>query len=110
MEGMQIVQDVLVTIAAIVTSIGVIYGFFIKPLRKLVAQINENEKRNEEATKAIAEAKQRTDEFKERSDQNDAIILESLVAVLDGLEQKGANGEVTKTKRKLISYMSRNIK
>lgn len=41
----------------------------------------------------------------EHRKEDTAVILTSLLAVLDGLHQKGANGLVTKTKADLEAYI-----
>lgn len=41
----------------------------------------------------------------EHRKEDTAIILSSLLAVLDGLHQQGANGIVTKTKEQLEQYI-----
>ncbi len=100
---------VIIAAAGVVTALSVIYAKFITPVKKVVKQVEDNAA----AVKALEEKVQKV-----RTENADddlysmevrAILFESLIAILDGLEQQGSNHMVTEQKAKLIQFMSHQL-
>ena len=119
---------ILTTIAGTVSAFSVLYAKFIRPIKKVVKQVEDNTeaikkleeskviKQIEENARAIKALEDKISKVKsdsadesEFSSEVRAILLESFIAVLDGLEQNGANHLVTQQKVKLIKFMSQQI-
>ena len=100
---------ILMTIAGLVTSLSVLYAKFIKPIKKVVRQVEDNAKSIKSLEEKIANEKTERVTDNEFSGEVRAILLESLIAIMDGLEQNGANHLVTEQKNKVIKFMSRKI-
>lgn len=100
--------EVLGVIAATVTAFSVLYVKFVKPVKKVVKQVEENTKQLNNLDDKIAKVRADRAGDNEFNVEIRAIILESLIAVLDGLEQVGANHTVTIQKKKLISFLSKH--
>lgn len=103
------ISDIIAVILAassVVTALSVLYVKLIKPIKSVVKQIEENQRQIKELHSENKTTKDELSEFRKLSDANDAILLKSTIAVLDGLEQAGANGKVSTTKRELINYLT----
>lgn len=101
--------EILGAVAAAVTAFSVLYAKFVKPVKKHIADLENNK---EEIGDIKADLKTVHKELKDQNDyetKNRAITMKSLIAILDGLEQSGCNGTVTKTKKELITYMAKNL-
>jgi hypothetical protein len=100
---------IIMTLAGTASAFSLLYAKFIAPIKKVVKQVE----RNTENLKALED--KLTNLKLDRADENAfttevrAMLLESLVAIMDGLEQNGANHLVTEQKNKLIKFMSQNI-
>jgi len=100
---------ILMTIAGLATSLSVLYAKFIKPIKKVIRQVEDNTKNIKTVEEKIALLRA------ERADDNAftvevrGILLESLVAILEGLEQQGCNSSVTEQRKKLITFMSGQV-
>jgi len=100
---------IIMTVAGLVSAFSLLYAKFIVPVKKVVKQVEKNTENIKALEDKIANIK--TD----RADDNAftaevrAILLESLVAIMDGLEQNGANHMVTEQKNKLIKFMSKKV-
>lgn len=99
--------EILGVTAAAVTAFSVLYIKLVKPIKKIVNQVEDN-------TKSIKNMDEKIVKINiDRAGDNAfdievrAVLIESLIAVLDGLEQIGANHAVTEQKKKLISFLSR---
>jgi len=119
---------IIMTIAGMVTALSVLYTKFIKPIKKVVKQVEDNTKaiKDLEDNKVVKQVETNTQDIKNLEDkiskiktdrvQDDifntevrAVLFESLIAILDGLEQGGANHTVTEQKKKLIKFMSQQL-
>ena len=97
---------IIMTVAGLVTSLSVLYAKFIKPIKKTVRQVEDNAKNikllEKENAKNIKILEDRIVALRaERADDNAftvevrSILLTSLIAILEGLEQQGCNSSVT---------------
>lgn len=111
---------IIIAAASLISALSVIYGKVVRPIKKVVQdvekskqQINDiREEMHERHIELKADIKTLQNDLNDQNDydtQNRAITMKSMIAILDGLEQNGANGKVTKTKAELISYMSKNL-
>lgn len=111
---------IIIAAASLISALSVIYGKVVRPIKKVVQdvekskqQINDLQKELNERHKELkADIRTLQNDLNDQNDydtQNRAITMKSMIAILDGLEQNGANGKVTKTKAELISYMSKNL-
>jgi hypothetical protein len=97
------------TLAGTVSAFSLLYAKFIKPIKKVVKQVETNTESIKALDDKIAGLKS------DRADDNDfslevrGLLFESLIAILDGLEQTGANHTVTEQKKKLIKFMSGQV-
>lgn len=101
---------IIIGASSLVTSLSVLYSKLIKPIKKVIKQVEENTKNIDTTEEKISKLRDdRTGDNSYAAEVN-AIIIESLIAVLDGLEQNGANHIVTAQKKKLISFLSKQVK
>ena len=119
---------IIVTVGGLVSALSLLYGKFIAPVKKVVKQVGDNTK----AIKALEESKlmkqvenntlaikaldEKITKIKAERVADDvfnievrAILFESLLAILEGLEKQGCNGRVSSTKASLIKFMSRKL-
>lgn len=95
--------------AGLVSALSLIYAKFITPVKKVVKQVENNEKNIAALEEKIKQLKTERNEDNAFSVEVRSVLIESLIAVLDGLEQVGANHSVSEQKKKLISFMSKQI-
>ena len=105
-----------------------LYAKFIKPVKKVLKQVETNTdaikkleeikvvKQVEDNTIGIKILEDKISKIKTDRYEDDtfnaevrAVLFESLIAILDGLEQTGANHIVTEQKKKIIKFMSIQI-
>ena len=100
---------IIMTLAGLVSAFSLLYAKFIKPIKKVVKQVETNAENIKALEEKISNIK---------TDRNDddtfnlevrAILFESLVSIHEGLEQLGCNHGVTDNKKKLIKFMSGQI-
>jgi preprotein translocase subunit SecY len=109
MNAFAIIAESVGAAAAIVTAFSILYVKLVKPVKKVVDEIAKNKEQIsgvKEDLKIVGKV------LKDQNDydtKNRAIMMKSMIAILDGLEQNGANGNVTKTKKELINYMAKNL-
>lgn len=89
------------------TALSVIYAKFIKPVKAVVKQVDDNKKEITRLEEKITKIKADRIGDNESDGAMFGIVLESLIAVLDGLEQTGANHIVTEQKQKLIAFLAK---
>jgi len=95
--------------AGILTALSVIYGKLIKPIKNLVDKIEKNRVSIESIDMDLETLSKELRDSNEYATENRAITMKSMIAILDGLEEQGCNGNVTKTKKELINYMAKNL-
>jgi hypothetical protein len=100
---------IITTIAGTVSAFSILYTKFIKPIKKVVKQVETNTENIKVLDEKIEKVKSERVEDNDFSVEVRAILLESLIAILDGLEQSGANHLVTEQKQKLIKFLSRQV-
>lgn len=100
---------IIIAAAGLVSAVSLIYSKLIAPAKSVVDKVAANDKEIALLREEIAGIKSRRADDVEYSREVWAVVMESLVAVLDGLEQSGANGMVSKTKHKLIEFLSRQL-
>ncbi|MCL2698624.1 MAG: hypothetical protein FWE74_11170 [Oscillospiraceae bacterium] len=100
---------ILMTIGSLVSVFSLLYAKFIKPIKKVISQVDNN-------TRSIKNLEEEIQRLKSDRVDDDTftvevrgILFESLIAILDGLEQGGANHTVAEQKKKLIKFMSQQI-
>lgn len=100
---------IILTASSLVTALSVLWAKVVHPIKRVVKQVEENEKHIKNLEDKIAKIKaERADEIAFDTEVR-SVLLESLIAVLDGLEQVGANHAVTEQKKKLISFLSKQV-
>ena len=97
-------MELTITPQTIITAAGVLSGItaIVIALAKLVRWVDNQKKQSTDI--AALEAKHNKD-MKELKDELQ-ILCEGMLAALDGLMQKGANGNVTKVHEKLEIYLN----
>ena len=100
---------ILIMAAGVVSAFSVLYAKFIKPIKKVVKQVEDNTENIKKLDEKIGKEKAERIADNEFSVEIRGILLESLVAILDGLEQQGCNHNVTEQKKKLITFMSGQV-
>ena len=88
----------LITISAGLTAIGVIIGCVVKAVRWFDNQSKQD--------KSISKLKNRHNEDIQAIKSEQRIIMEGLLACLQGLHEKGCNGPVTKAIDKIDKYLN----
>lgn len=96
--------------AGLVAPLTYLYGKLIKPVKKIVTDIDQNKKETEALKAELKTVEACIKARDEQATENRVITIKSLIAVLDALEKSGANGTVTKTKKELISHMAKNMR
>jgi len=100
---------ITLTVSSLVTALSILWAKFIQPVKKVMAQMEENTRQIKVLEEKIVKIKEDRAGDNAFSTEVRALLLESLIAVLDGLEQTGANHIVTEQKKRLISFMSRQV-
>ena len=95
---MYIGWDTIITIAGVITALGVIVGLLIKCYNWYLAQKKQGE--------AIEELKEQHNEDVHQLRQEFRIVICGLSACLDGLIQQGCNHDVPKAKKMLDDYIN----
>lgn len=86
-NGITITADVFITVAAVITALGVIFGAIFAVYKWYLKQSKQ-------------------DEDIKRIKEEDTLIVFALSACLDGLQQLGANHTVPVAKDKLDKYIN----
>ena len=95
---MYIGWDTIITIAGVITALGVIIGVFIKCYNWYLAQKKQGE--------TIEELKDQHNDDVSQLRQEFRIVIRGLSACLDGLIQQGCNHDVPEAKKKLDEYLN----
>ena len=90
---------IILTVASVLTAIGVIVGFLTKWLKWFLKQENQDVK--------IQELKELHESDLTRVKEENTLICFALSACLDGLQQLGANHTVPVAKEKLDEYLNK---
>lgn len=101
--------EVLGAVAAVVTAFSILYVKVIKPIKKVLEDVKLEKRQIEFLQKELIAVNKAITDSNDYDTENRAITMKSLIAILDGLEQAGANGVVTTTKKELINYMTKNL-
>ena len=103
-----VIFQILEAIVAIVGG-----GVAIKALLNWITSIHDRNKKIDSYTLEIDNVKAAIAELKEDNDnkmkvirEEQCMITEAMLAVLDGINQIGGNGPVTKTKEDLTAYLN----
>ena len=108
------VVAILAGIAGLITPLTYLIAKLTKPIKKMAKDTESNkaeiDKINEEVKKFKAELKADIKSNNDFAHENRTITMKSLIAILEGLEEQGCNGSVTKTKKELISFMAKNMR
>lgn len=100
---------IIMTASSLVTALSLLWAKFIHPIKKVIKQVEDNTKQIQKLEGKIAQNKTEIADQNAFDTEARGILIESLVAVLDGLEQVGANHIVTEQKRKLITFLSKQV-
>jgi len=100
---------IIMTAAGLASAFSLLYAKFIKPIKKVVKQVEDNAQGIKDLEDKISRIKDDRAEDEIFSIEVRAILFEALIAILDGLEQGGANHAVTDMKKKLIKFMSQQV-
>lgn len=95
------------TIASLITALGIIYA----ALKVINKKINEPEKEKESLEEYKKDVKTRMESFDKRLnkiEKEQAFQTKTLLAIMDGLKQLGANGPVTDAKKELEQHLLDN--
>lgn len=105
---LNVIFRVLEAIVAIVAG-----GVAIKALLNWITSIHDRNKKIDTYTTEIDNVKAAIQDLKDDNDakmriirEEQCIITESMLAVLDGINQIGGNGPVTENKEKLTAYLN----
>lgn len=88
----------VITASAVLTAIGVITGFLIKAVNWFNSQNSHDEN--------ISNLKDKHDEDIISIKSEQRIIIEGLLACLQGLQEQGCNGPVTKAVNRIEAYLN----
>lgn len=88
----------LITAAAVITAIGVIVGFVVKAVKWFDRQSKQDSNLDNLSNKH--------DEDINSLKAEQRIIIEGLLACLQGLQEQGCNGPVTKAVEKIGAYLN----
>jgi hypothetical protein len=99
----------VITAAGLVTALSVLYAKFIAPVKRVVKQVEDNKDAIKELEGKVQKVRTENADDDLYSTEVRAILFESLIAILDGLEQQGSNHIVTEQKAKLIQFMSHQL-
>ena len=95
---MYISAQTVITVASLLTAVGVILGVLFKAHKWFLKQ--------DEQTKQIEELKKHHEEDVHKLKEENCLICYALSACLDGLQQLGANHTVPIAKEKLDKYLN----
>lgn len=95
---MVVTTETIVTIAAVITAVGVIFGVIFKAYKLYLKQFEQDA--------AIKKLKEKTDKDMKRIQTENTLICFALSACLDGLSQLGANHTVPIAREKLDNYLN----
>lgn len=96
---MYVDADTIIKLAALAGAVATVLAGLYKGFRFL--------ERQKEQDAEIRELKEKHSEDIENIQKEQCVICYTLLAVLDGLIQQGANGEVTKAHEKLKKYLNK---
>ena len=91
-------SETIVTLAAVVTALGVIFGIIFKAYKLYLKQFEQDDE--------IKKLREKTDKNMKRIKAENELICFALSACLDGLSQLGANHTVPVAREKLDSYLN----
>jgi len=100
---------IIIAFAGLVSAFSLLYAKFIKPVKNVIKQVDDNAAGIKSLEEKISRIKAERTDDDTFSVEVRAILFESLIAILDGLEQGGANHAVTDMKKKLIKFMSLQV-
>jgi len=100
---------IIMTLAGTASALSLLYAKFIRPIKKVVKQVEDNAQGLKHLEEKISRVKADRLDDDTFSTEVRAILFESLIAILEGLEQQGCNHGVSDMKRKLIKFMSLQI-
>lgn len=98
---------IILTASSLVMALSVLWAKVVHPIKRVVKQVEENEKQIKYLEDKIVKIKADRVEDNAYDVEVRSVLIEALIAVLDGLEQVGANHAVTIEKKKLISFLSK---
>jgi hypothetical protein len=101
---------IVVTAAGVVSAFSLLFSKFIKPVKAMVKQTEENGNCIKELDGKIEKIREEKTDEETQNDGVRAVLFQSLIAILDGLEQQGCNHGVTDQKKKLIKFISKGYK
>ena len=100
---------VIMTAAGLASAFSLLYAKFIRPIKKVVKQVETNAENIKSLDEKISNLKTDRHDDDIFNLEVRAILFESLVSIHEGLEQLGCNHGVTDNKKKLIKFMSAQI-
>ena len=100
---------IIMTFAGMVSAFSLLYTKFIKPIKKVVKQVEQNTENIKKLEDKIASVRADRADDNAFSVEVRGILLESLIAILEGLEQQGCNSSVTEQRKRLITFMSGQV-
>jgi hypothetical protein len=100
---------IIMTIAGLVASLSVLYAKFIKPIKKVIKQVEENRKNIALLDEKIAHLRTLRDGDNAFSTEVRSLLLESLMAILEAHEKTGCNGNVSESKKKINEFLRKQL-
>lgn len=88
----------IITAASVVAAVVALVAYFVKMVRWLDRQNNQDEK--------INQLKQQHETDIDRLKEEQALLIEGVLACLIGLKEQGCNGPVTKAIEKYNNYLN----
>ena len=88
----------IITAASVVAAVAALVAYFVKMVRWLDRQNNQDEK--------INQLKQQHETDIDRLKEEQALLIEGVLACLIGLKEQGCNGPVTKAIEKYNNYLN----
>lgn len=100
---------IIIATSGFISAISVIYAKLVKPIKTLVDKIEKHQAKIADLQEQLKDVNRQLRDGKDLDAQNLGLTMKSIIAILDGLEQNGANGTVTRTKKELIQFLAENL-
>jgi len=97
----------LVGATGLLSALAAFYGIFIAPIKRAMQMIEHNDRRIQSLESQIDTLKRQREDDNAFSGEVKSLMLESLMAILEALEQSGAGSQTSAVKKKLIEFLSK---
>ena len=103
------IVTIVVTVGGLVSALSLIFGKIVSPISKEVKQVEENRRNLIALEEKVTLLKTQRHEDNVFGREVRSLLLESLMAILEALEQSGSDGPVTAAKKKIIEFLSKQL-